>query len=128
MSVAAQLATLPLTVFYFNQFPSYFLLANLAVIPIAGLILYLGIAIIVTQMVPPIAIIIGKLTFGITWLLNEFILRIQMLPHAVIHLPAFPLVDALLLSLTIILVSSYFISRRKPMLTSKLIMPCAIES
>ncbi len=38
VSLAAQLATLPLVIFYFHQFPNWFLLANLFVIPLAFLI------------------------------------------------------------------------------------------
>jgi competence protein ComEC len=40
VSIAAQLATGPLALFYFNQFPNYFLLTNLVVIPLASFIIY----------------------------------------------------------------------------------------
>lgn len=46
LSVAAQLATFPLTLYYFHQFPVYFLISNLVVIPAAFLIMSLGIALI----------------------------------------------------------------------------------
>ena len=39
LSTAAQLATLPLILYYFHQFPLYFLIANLTVVPFAGLLL-----------------------------------------------------------------------------------------
>lgn len=39
LSTAAQLAVLPLVLYYFHQFPTYFLLANLTVVPFAGLLL-----------------------------------------------------------------------------------------
>lgn len=46
MSLAAQLATLPLSVYYFHQFPVYFIISNLFIlIPIAAL-MYIGIAIL----------------------------------------------------------------------------------
>ena len=38
VSVAAQLGTFPFVVYYFNQFPNYFLLTNLLVIPLTYLI------------------------------------------------------------------------------------------
>lgn len=44
LSVAAQLATFPLALYYFNQFPNYFLLTNLIVVPAVGVILYMGLA------------------------------------------------------------------------------------
>lgn len=40
VSVAAQLGTAPLVMFYFSRFPVYFLLANLVVIPLVTIILY----------------------------------------------------------------------------------------
>lgn len=39
LSTSAQLAVLPLTLFYFHQFPLYFLVANLTVVPFAGVML-----------------------------------------------------------------------------------------
>ncbi|MGC8803136.1 MAG: ComEC/Rec2 family competence protein, partial [Bacteroidales bacterium] len=43
VSLAAQLGTLPFTLYYFNSFPLYFLLANLIIVPLATLIMYTGI-------------------------------------------------------------------------------------
>jgi competence protein ComEC len=118
MSIAAQIATLPITLFYFNQFPTYFLLANLLVIPGAAAILYLGIFLILFQFVTPVAAIIGKITCFITWLLNEYILRIQSLPRSVIHLPATLFIEAILLSLFIIFAARYFITHSKRFMTA----------
>jgi competence protein ComEC len=39
MSVTAQLMTFPLVTYYFNQFPSYFLIANLLAVDLAGLLI-----------------------------------------------------------------------------------------
>lgn len=39
LSTSAQLATLPLTLYYFHQFPTYFLVANIVIVPFAGLLL-----------------------------------------------------------------------------------------
>lgn len=46
VSIAAQLATLPLSLYYFHQFPTYFLLANVFVIPAAFIQLFLGLLMI----------------------------------------------------------------------------------
>lgn len=42
VSLAAQIGVLPLSIYYFNQFPVLFLVANLVVIPIATALLFLG--------------------------------------------------------------------------------------
>lgn len=44
VSIAAQIATFPLSLYYFNQFPTYFLLTNLVIIPTAFVVMVLGIA------------------------------------------------------------------------------------
>jgi competence protein ComEC len=43
VSVAAQLFTLPLSLYYFHQFPNYFLITNLVVIPLSTFVIYAGI-------------------------------------------------------------------------------------
>lgn len=47
LSIAAQLITFPLVMYYFNNFPLYFLPANLFIIFPATLIVYLGFAVLV---------------------------------------------------------------------------------
>ncbi|MBA2407734.1 MAG: ComEC/Rec2 family competence protein [Chitinophagales bacterium] len=113
MSLAAQLATLPLTLYYFNQFPSYFLIANLIVIPVAALILHLGILLIVLQLIAPFAALIGQLTFQVTRMLNEFIANIQALPHSVIPLPSISLMAAASMGFLIIFLTQFFLSASK---------------
>ena len=49
MSIAAQLATYPFSVYYFHQFPVYFLLSNLFIIIPSALIMYLGILILILR-------------------------------------------------------------------------------
>lgn len=46
LSLAAQLATFPLALYYFHQFPVYFILSNLFILLPVSLIMYLGILII----------------------------------------------------------------------------------
>ncbi len=52
VSFTAQLATFPLTTYYFGQFPTYFLLANLVVIPVATGILYVGLTLLLLHWIP----------------------------------------------------------------------------
>ena len=42
VGIAAQLFTFPLTLYYFNQFPNYFLLTNIGMMIFAGVVLSLG--------------------------------------------------------------------------------------
>lgn len=43
ISIAAQLSTLPITLLYFHQFPIWFVLTNLLVIPLCTLLMFLGV-------------------------------------------------------------------------------------
>lgn len=47
VTIAAQIGVVPISIFYFHQFPSLFFVANLAIIPFLPVILGLGILIIV---------------------------------------------------------------------------------
>ncbi|MEA5461181.1 ComEC/Rec2 family competence protein [Arcicella sp. LKC2W] len=47
VAVAAQIATLPVTIYYFHQFPNYFLFANPAVIVLSSIVLICGLAFVI---------------------------------------------------------------------------------
>lgn len=51
VSVAAQLGVLPISLFYFHQFPALFFVSNLLVIPFLGLILGFGILVILLALI-----------------------------------------------------------------------------
>ncbi|MCG6187025.1 ComEC/Rec2 family competence protein [Maribellus maritimus] len=83
VSVAAQIATFPISTFYFNQFPSYFFISNLFVIPAVFVLIPLGILLLVFSSVP---ILSNSISFAINWVLNNiyFLLKeIENLPFAV---------------------------------------------
>jgi len=72
VSLAAQIGVLPLSLFYFNQLPLLFLLANLVIIPLSSLVLIAGIVILpFNYVLPTIAIFFGKiLAFSIQFMNN----------------------------------------------------------
>jgi len=83
VSVAAQLATFSLGLFYFHQFPNYFLLANLFVIPLSFVVLLMGIAIILVGFSAGIASVLGWALEWIIRILNEGVFLIERLPFSV---------------------------------------------
>lgn len=104
VSIAAQIATFPLGLYYFHQFPNYFLLSNLVVIPLAILILYLG---IITLIVSPITIVgnfLGKILNMIILGLNEAVIFIDKIPYSLTQNIKFNLLDNYLTYLAIILI------------------------
>jgi competence protein ComEC len=49
MSLSAQIATLPLSIYYFHQFPVYFLISNLFIVVPIAIVMYLGIFILLLR-------------------------------------------------------------------------------
>ena len=61
VSVAAQIGTIPFLLHYFHQFPTWFLLANLMVIPLVTVILYLScIVFAVAPIIPGLGVLMTK--------------------------------------------------------------------
>lgn len=86
VSIAAQAGTAPLTLYYFHQFPVYFLLTNLIVIPLATAVLYLGLGYLLLSFVPVLSNLLGILLRFLLQLMNASVERIQELPGAVASL------------------------------------------
>lgn len=82
VSIAAQVATLPLVLYYFHQMPLYALLANLGLLLLAPSVMLAGFALLAFNWVPGLSWVLGKLLWGLLWLLNEMLLLIANMPHA----------------------------------------------
>ncbi|MEZ4985542.1 MAG: ComEC/Rec2 family competence protein [Saprospiraceae bacterium] len=80
VGVAAQLATFPISIYYFHQFPLYFMLSGVVVVVAASFILGLGIFLFLTHWWPLLAGGVSFILHGIIWLNNAFIFQIQQLP------------------------------------------------
>ena len=120
MSLSAQIVLVPFTFYYFNQFPTYFLLANIVVIPLAFAGVCMGITLIAVQWIPGVPFVIGKTMQGLIWLMNEFILSVQHLPFAVVHLSYFSFFQAVVLALALIFIIRLFISGERKLLIASL--------
>jgi competence protein ComEC len=83
VSISAQLATYSLGLYYFHQFPNYFLLANLFVIPLSFVVLLMGIGIILVGHAAAIASLIGWVLEWIIRIMNEGVFLIERLPFSV---------------------------------------------
>lgn len=77
VSVAAQLGTAPLVAYYFGQFPTWFLLTNIIVVPLAMLILYGAVIALLIPQAGGIIVFLAKL-------LNTAIDQLSQLPLATI--------------------------------------------
>ena len=84
VSIAAQIATFPLGLLYFHQFPNLFLISNLLVIPAAGLILYLGFSLFLASIWKPTLLFFGFLLDTVISSLNQFVVWIERIPYSVL--------------------------------------------
>lgn len=85
VSVAAQLAISPLSLYYFHQFPVYFWLTNIIVIPFATLILYAGLLFFLFSFQPFIAGIIEKALTLLIKGMNISVVTIKEFPFSIIN-------------------------------------------
>jgi len=74
VSLAAQIGVLPLSLYYFNQLPLLFLMANLVIIPLSSLVLIAGIVILPFNFIlPTVATFLGKILEFSIQLMNDYI-------------------------------------------------------
>jgi competence protein ComEC len=83
ISLAAQTLTFPICIYYFHQFPNFFLFTNIIAVPLSSIILYATIGLISLSWIPVIGIYLGKAINGMVWLMNHFILWVDSLPFTV---------------------------------------------
>jgi competence protein ComEC len=85
VSLAAQLLTLPLSWYYFHQFPSFFWLSGLWVVPLAPVIITLGIGILIAGSYWPfLANGLATILDYIIWITHLWLEWLQQLPLSTI--------------------------------------------
>ncbi len=82
VSLAAQIGTAPFSVYYFHQFPNYFLITNFVAIPFATLIIYTAIVLFVVSGIPYVSAIVAFVLHSLLRGLNISIEAIQALPFS----------------------------------------------
>jgi len=112
ISIAAQLVTLPLCLYYFHQFPNYFIITNIIVIPLSNLIIYTGILALALGNIPWISLLVAKALSLMVWFLNAFIHWMGSLPFSVTRGIIITFPESLVLYL-ILITGAVFISGKK---------------
>ena len=112
ISIAAQIATLPITLYTFHQFPNYFMLTNIFVVPLSSLIIYVGILLMVIGAIPVVSVLCAKLLIALVWLLNSIIHFIEQLPCSTLRGIHISSAEMVILYLVICSCFLYLIRRR----------------
>lgn len=112
VSIAAQAGTFPLAIYYFNQFPLYFLITNMLVIPLVWLILNAGIATIAASFVwSGFSPALGKILYYLVWSLNQAVEWVNTLPYAKIDGLILILPQVFLIYLLLVLIFRSFLKK-----------------
>lgn len=112
VSIAAQLATLPLSLFYFHQFPSYFIFSNLLVIPLSTIIIYNGILFFIAVNIPWLNEWLAKILKELLFILNAMVRNIEAMPHAVWKGISISMLDVIVIYLLLIFGLIYLIRKK----------------
>lgn len=85
VSIAAQIGTAPLVLFYFSRFPVHFLLSNLLIIPLVSVILYSAVGMLLLAPFLPLQVIVATGIKSLIGLLNASVRWVEQLPCASIE-------------------------------------------
>ncbi|MDB4303229.1 competence protein ComEC family protein, partial [Desulfosarcina sp.] len=73
VTIAAQFGVVPLSLFYFHQFPGLFFLSNLIIVPLLGFILGFGIIVILLALLNTLPSFLANIYGNIISLMNDFV-------------------------------------------------------
>jgi competence protein ComEC len=83
VTLAAQLLTVPVSIYHFHQFPNLFLFANMLAVPVSGVVIIGEIILCIASVFPAIAAGTGYLLHHLIYWLNTFIEKVSQLPFAI---------------------------------------------
>ena len=85
VSFAAQIGTLPLSIYYFHQFPGLFFVTNLIIIPLLSIIMILGVLVMLLAALNVIPVFLSQLLEWSIYYLNKIINAIASLEQFIIQ-------------------------------------------
>ena len=84
VALAAQIATIPFTLFYFQQFTTYFWLSNLFMTPISFIVVISGMVLLLVSWIPYVNTLVGYLVWGAVYVMNWVVAKIESIPYSII--------------------------------------------
>lgn len=113
VTIAAQILTVPLSIYHFHQFPVYFILTNFLAVPLSSAIVLGEILLCAIFFIPFIALLIGKLLAWFIWLMNTYIQKIELLPFSLWDGLQITILQAILLFLLATGISYWLMEKSK---------------
>lgn len=84
VALSAQIATIPFTLFYFNQFTTYFWLSNLFLTPISFIVVISGMILLLVSWIPYLNTLVGYMVWGAIYVMNAFVSWVERQPLSII--------------------------------------------
>ena len=112
VGIAAQIITLPISLYYFHQFPNYFLITGLVVIPLSSAIIYITMLLFVISSWDWGASIIAKILVYLVDFMNWFVKTVEHLPGAVFANIPFNTWQVILFYVSILLATQFLINKK----------------
>jgi competence protein ComEC len=128
VTIAAQLFTLPMCLYYFHQFPVLFILSNLIAIPLATVGLWLGVILVMMAWIPAVAKIIGMLTYTAFRWMNHYIQYMNSFDFAVWQSGWLNVFETISLGLIVIFLIAWLMYKRSIYLKLSLTAAIGISS
>lgn len=82
VTIAAQLLTIPISIYHFHQFPVYFLLTNFVAVPLSSLVLLAEIFLCAVSFIPFLAGLAGQFISWLIGIMNAYIGKVERLPFS----------------------------------------------
>jgi competence protein ComEC len=112
VSLAAQLSTFMLGLLYFHQFPNYFLISNLFVIPLSFVILMVGLIALSLSFIAALGSALGYCLTFLIKVLNYLVFWVESWPYSLIENIFISSWQALILGAVVLLLCFYLESRK----------------
>lgn len=116
VSVAAQIGVMPLSLYYFHQFPSLFVVSNLVVVPCIGIVLSLGFLVLLCAVYEWFFTILIAFYSQTILLLNRFIAWVARQETYLFDQIYFPLIYVWASYLSIVLMMAFMETKKKSVL------------
>jgi len=113
VSISAQVAVFPLSLLYFHQFPNYFIITNILVVPLLSLVIFTGIFFFIVSGIIPLSTAVSWILKKCLLLMNTIVLGVAHLPFSTTNRISISSFEAILLFLFIALILVFFSSRKK---------------
>ena len=121
VTIAAQILTLPVSIYHFHQFPVYFLFTNFLAVPLSSVIVIGEIFLCIVSFIPSVALLFGKVLYWLIWLMNEHVEKIESLPYSLWDGLQINISQAILLLLFIAGISYWLLEKKKTGLQAGLV-------